>query len=807
MREHNSLSSLLIGTTLVCLATQPARADNTQITGVEVQANSSGIELTLKTVGEQQQVPQIFTTNQGNSLVTELLNTQIQNGGNFVKENPHPDIERVEVTQLEANRVQIKVNGVNNPVVMELQSPGGSQIAINFASEASTTGEVQDTSTLAQTPLPRQPTSAQLPATTRNSGFERVAPNPPEVLFPNPKITIDGVPAPAAGVVQPNFPAPPFLPRAVAPPVGDISVSNIDSTPELIDLGTAILVPRVVLRDAPVREVLALLARSAGLNLIYSSQQGQQGGQPGQPGAAQQTEQLGQALETTISLDLENEPVQEVFNYVLQLSGLEANRRGQSIFVAARLPQAAQNNITRSLRLNQVGAAQASSFLATFGAATQQIFIPTELIVNPETQAIIRQIPGRPEIISVTVSPDEEGAAPLLLSDLAISTDERLNSITMVGSPRKVQIATSLLTQLDARRRQVAVNVKIIDVNLLNTEDFNSSFSFGIADNFFSVNNGAFTGNVGEFRPPTQAERTASPFSRPITANPLPEGATAEPFFDRLEDALIPGQETTVNGVTFFSRPPFGTADSPFQPGVSEVEVDPETGQVTAEFTTPTLFQFPNKFLASLEAQITSGNAKILTDPTLVIQEGQQASVNLTQEVFGGVIRGQNVGQLRDQESIVTEQPIIKSAGLILLIDVNRIDDNGFVSLVVSPTVSSIGGTVRTGTSQGTIALLQERNLSSGEVRVRDGQTLILSGIIQEDERVSVSKVPILGDLPILGALFRSTEKTNQRNEVIVLLTPQILDDTERSNFGYSYTPGGETRQILQERGFPIQGR
>jgi type IV pilus assembly protein PilQ len=54
----------------------------------------------------------------------------------------------------------------------------------------------------------------------------------------------------------------------------------------------------------------------------------------------------------------------------------------------------------------------------------------------------------------------------------------------MVGEPRKVEIATAFLMQLDARRRQVAVNVKIVDINLNNQQDFSSSFSFGVDDTF-----------------------------------------------------------------------------------------------------------------------------------------------------------------------------------------------------------------------------------------------------------------------------------------------------------------------------------
>lgn len=194
---------------------------------------------------------------------------------------------------------------------------------------------------------------------------------------------------------------------------------------------------------------------------------------------------------------------------------------------------------------------------------------------------------------------------------------------------------------------------------------------------------------------------------------------------------------------------------------------------------------------------MTSGNAKILTDPTLVVQEGQQASVNLTSEVFGGIEETVEDGQF-------IRNPIIKDAGLIVTVNVSRVDDNGFISLNVNPTVSSPGQTISTGTGQGNITLLQERNLTSGEIRLRDGQTLILAGIIQDQDRVEVSKVPILGNIPILGSLFRSTNRTNERQEVIVLLTPQIIDDSlEAGGSRVNYQPGSGAREMLDQQGYP----
>jgi type IV pilus assembly protein PilQ len=203
-----------------------------------------------------------------------------------------------------------------------------------------------------------------------------------------------------------------------------------------------------------------------------------------------------------------------------------------------------------------------------------------------------------------------------------------------------------------------------------------------------------------------------------------------------------------------------------------------------------------------LTAQVTSGNAKILTDPTLIVQEGQTANVNLTQEVVGNITLRitDTVGGTRTEKTLDKQK-----VGLTLNVKIERIDDNGFVSLSVGPTVNSPTGSEDTG--NGRISLVAERSIQSGLIRLRDGQTLILSGIIQDQDRTTVSKLPILGDIPLLGALFRKTNRQNERREVIVLLTPQIMDDSERSSYGYNYTPSPQIRQVLERRGVRVQPR
>lgn len=561
--------------------------------------------------------------------------------------------------------------------------------------------------------------------------------------------------------------------------MGDIAISNTDASPSTIDLGTQERVPRLVLRDAPVREVLSLLARAANLNLAYTSGSG--GGQAAAAGGDG----------PTISLDIENEPVQDVFNYVLRLSGLEANRSGRTIFVGPKLPNSTRDVVMRNLRLNQVTVGVALNFLVGLGAesavsrerqVTSVNAVPVGSGATPVTQTQTT-VESRVENQRI----DFQDSTPLLRGLQALG-DERTNSLTLIGPPRLVEVAIAQLSHLDIRRRQVAVNVKIIDVNLLNTQDQNTSFSFGVGKNFFTSDGGAASLNFGGSRPATSAEAVNSVTSTPVIKNPN----TGQVF---LGDRFFNSRGTRPSADAPVSSDALSTGITNFTPGTSATATNPGTPD-TYQFSLPSLYQFPKRFLASLQAQVQSGNAKILTDPTLIVQEGQQALVNLTQEVVGNVtLKTTDTSGGSRTEKTFDKQKV----GLTLNVKIERIDDNGFVSLSVAPTVSAPSGSEDTGS--GRIILVSERSLTSGMIRLRDGQTLILSGIIQDQDRTTVSKIPILGDIPLLGSLFRKTNRANQRQEVIVLLTPQIMDDSERSSYGYNYQPSPEIRRVLERGG------
>ena len=721
MNPLMKLHPILFGSALAALAAQPGIAAVTSITEVSLNPTDTGLEVIFETEGGDNS--NVFTVNQGNTLVADITRTQLDlpSGGGFLQANPAPGISQISVAPLDANSVRVTISGTS-------QTPIGSVVTTDNRVVLSISNDGDAASVPTPVPqdlvtVPAPAASASLAQATPLEPAEVPTPASPEVLVPNPEIIIDGNPVP-----QPQErPAPPFLPRAVAPPVGDIAIAEGVPTFSSIDLGSNERIPKLLLRDAPAREVLSLLARAAGLNLIFTA---------AEAGADQATQgEPASGDGPTVSLDIENESVQEVFNQVLRVSGLEANRVGRSIYVGPSLPVSAQSIASRTMRLNQVDALVAANFLVALGA--ESAVSRERLVTNVNAVEVSEGAPALTETQTTTENQietqrvDYEDSQPVLRG-LQVIADERTNSVTLVGRSDLVAIATEQLTHIDVRRRQVAINVRVIDIDLNALDAFGTSFSFQTGDFGFTSSGGLGVLNLGAGVP-----------SVPITP-------------------------TIPSGTPILPRPLSG-------PG----------GNGTS-----------TNFLFQLLATVQNGNGKIITDPTLIVQEGQTATVQLTQDVVTNI---ETEVQVTNGVSVTTQTIETTPAGLILQVDVDRIDDNGFVSLSVAPSISAPTGTYNLGAD--TIFLLSERLITSGQVRVRDGQTLLLSGIIQESERSSVTKIPILGDIPILGALFRSTVTDNQRQELIVLLTPQILDDSDQSVFGYSYTPSEEVQEILDNRG------
>jgi len=127
-------------------------------------------------------------------------------------------------------------------------------------------------------------------------------------------------------------------------------------------------------------------------------------------------------------------------------------------------------------------------------------------------------------------------------------------------------------------------------------------------------------------------------------------------------------------------------------------------------------------------------------------------------------------------DGVVTCTASQGTAGITFGAKLEKIDDNGYVTFALSPAISSVTSSVEIA-GCGIQNTLSVRKLDTGSIRVQNGETLILTGVLQDSDNVTTSKVPILGDIPILGSLFRSNSTQKRKSELIILVTPKILKD------------------------------
>ena len=827
---------MLLGLATIALIA-PSAVALTQVTAISLNPTANGVEIVLQLQAGQSNAggdrPQVFTSGQGNTWIATITNAQLNPSAKpYRQDNPAPGIATITMAASGANSIQVTVIGKPGALMGQAQQEGtkltlsllhtasssaiGSPRAAGQSSSTPLQAQASPaaTSTSATTPVPVPvptpapfspvPTAAPVPQPSPTS----VPPKPSRAVLPQPlnsqtpQLPNPSTPKPLNSQT-PQLPNPSTPQPSPAPP-NKITYTDLNVQPTTIDLGTPARIERVVLRETPVREALALLAKAADLGIVYAEDLGATA-TPGAPAQA-----AGSVIDSNISLDIENEPIQDVFNYILRAKGLKANRVGKTIFVGLNLPATTGSYVTRTLRLNQMRATLPQTNLTTTAVSASSLTSgggqggSTTTSQVGRTSTTTENIPyrGALQVLEELGANNSATARSPIFKGLQVTADARTNTLSIVGSLEQVQLVTDYLNKLDVRRKQVAVNVKIVEVDLSKTSNIGSSFSFGVAGNFFNVNQGRGGVNVGPVNPSL------------IDPNSLTSPSTiANPFANVQPPLNTNAQVVGAQGNTLGFQPASPTNANPLAAVVTNLtsgstvstsgNVTSVIGQALTYGLSP-LFQFPTQFLLNLQAQVVSGNAKILTDPTLIVQEGNQSQVNLTSQVFSGFTE-QRVTEGNVTSTRILPQPPV-DVGVILNVQVDQIDDNNFVTIAVSPEVSSLGQQI-TDPSRNNLLIQQlvnRRRLETGRIRLRDGQTLILTGIIQEQDREIITKVPILGDIPLLNLLFRNRRHERSRNEVVVLVTPQILDDSDRSPYGYNYLPGPEVQKFLQQR-FPQQ--
>lgn len=182
---------------------------------------------------------------------------------------------------------------------------------------------------------------------------------------------------------------------------------------------------------------------------------------------------------------------------------------------------------------------------------------------------------------------------------------------------------------------------------------------------------------------------------------------------------------------------------------------------------------------------IENKKGRLLANPKVVVTNGKKSTINITEDYVKSVEEEimTNTGYGQGGVSRTYE---IEEDDLGLVIEITPfISPDGYITLNLKPQFATIAGkemsvsSVPGGQPYTAAVLLKRRSLDLSNIRVKDGETLVLGGLVQEEENKTVQKVPLLGDLPVIGGVFRNTITENTKSELIIMVTPHIIQDTE----------------------------
>ena len=554
------------------------------------------------------------------------------------------------------------------------------------------------------------------------------------------------------------------------------------------------------LRDSDVRQVLRMFADKAGMNIVFHS-----------------------SVNGKITLDLVDMPVNEAFDLVLQVSGLNFYNKSNTIVIISKNSKDNASFSQEEMMIfpvKYVSAAKIAEFLnsnvfgmkksglsgvdaATVNPATNEIIVfgmksdaaivekvieqldreplTRTFAVNHTTPAEMANMicnmllpsrgvtgnSGSSKSKKTVVSPGiRSGAASNMdvelklgegtvacsaapsnsssmasafdMQNLSISYFPQRGTITMIGgSEAQMRMVENFIKANDVKQPQAYLEVSIVELNEEGSREFSNDWS--VQSNAWNVRFHGGKVNGG---------REATPEGR---------------WYDYTYKQFVPGQ-WSADG-TSYTPPQWITVD----------------GQKQNLYGAGSYISWTMNYL------IENRKGRVLANPKLLITNGQESVIDLTQDyvekVTSEFLSSSSAGY-GATGAVQKTYTIGEDKGIKVSL-VPFISPDGYVTMNIKPEYATEAGQVysvaETGEKDLAATLLSRRNLDLKNVRVKDGETLIIAGLIQEQDQKVVQKIPVLGDLPLIGAAFRSTNTIKTKSELVIMLTPKIINDGEGS--------------------------
>ncbi len=319
------------------------------------------------------------------------------------------------------------------------------------------------------------------------------------------------------------------------------------------------------------------------------------------------------------------------------------------------------------------------------------------------------------------VAPGAPGAVsspePLSVADLGgdvkIAPDESSNSLIITGSHAAYQTINSLIRKLDLRRSQVFVEADILDINM------DSGFKFGTA--IFAGRGGPNDTNIATtWQAAPLGPLIASQAAGGTTANSAQTEKVAGVFAEDLTVGILSGKEVEIAGL------------GKFKPG------------------------------ALIRMIKNDGNTRILSSPHILTSNNEEAQIVVGEKLFF------RSSELSPQTGAVVNKVEKEDVDLTLGIKPN-ISHANYVTLGID--LESSSATIDSNSGLPKVNKRKTKQI----VTVKNGQTVVVSGLVQTSEFQSFQKIPLLGDIPIIGWLFRNSNMSTVKTNLMIFLTPHIV--------------------------------
>jgi type IV pilus assembly protein PilQ len=320
-----------------------------------------------------------------------------------------------------------------------------------------------------------------------------------------------------------------------------------------------------------------------------------------------------------------------------------------------------------------------------------------------------------------------------------ITVDNVNNALVIKDTPEGIEAAERLIRDLDRRPQQVLIEAKLVDVTLTDNLDIGIQWEYA-----------------------NQKYAPGGPFGNPLDQGYLtstqgqinaPPGLTIAPGTVGFGLAADDGTGTgTTEDFTLNAIGPSGRGTGVALPGPQEAAITfgfLKNGQILS---------------ATLNALAKKGQTKILSSPKIITLNNQLAKIQVGSRI---PYTTTTIGQSGASSTSIT----FVDTGIQLQVT-PTISSNGRIRLKIKPESSSPRATGNSAAGP-----TVDTKTAETEVIILDGETLVIGGLIDETTTRDLQKVPLLGDIPVLGTFFRHTVDDKTRHELLVFVTPRIVQD------------------------------